>query len=131
VPNIHAIPLLAPLTDPDICPYWNERWEVRTRTLGCHVSTITFLTAVGSVLGTLVFLGLVWGLVKMGRWGRKVWRGREEGWWRAWRWNPSLRWRWRGAWRRGVRGEETERCEDGETRPLLRDEGDRGGHAER
>ncbi|KAH6898983.1 hypothetical protein B0T10DRAFT_125683 [Thelonectria olida] len=63
VPNSHAFPALAPAYDENICPHWAERWEIRTRPLGCQVSTITSLTAIVSVLSTLVFIGLVFGVV--------------------------------------------------------------------
>ncbi|KAK4160915.1 hypothetical protein QBC43DRAFT_108055 [Cladorrhinum sp. PSN259] len=59
-PNTYAIPLLAPAYDENICPHWAERWEVRTRPLGCQVSTITALSVISSVLSTLMVMGLIW-----------------------------------------------------------------------
>ncbi|EGY23074.1 uncharacterized protein VDAG_04512 [Verticillium dahliae VdLs.17] len=56
VPNSYPIPLLAPAYDEGICPYREERWEMRTRPLGCQVSTVTGLTGVISIASTLVFL---------------------------------------------------------------------------
>jgi hypothetical protein len=116
VPNIALVPILAPVTNPDVCPFWDERWEVRTRPLGCYVSTITFLTCLGSVFGTLLVLLLMVGISRGVRFMGRVWRGREEGWWRLYdrNWNCRPSWRiWRGG--RGVVGSE----ENGETRPLL------------
>lgn len=104
IPNPHTPQLFAPFKNPDICPSWNERWELRTRTLGCWVSPITFLTFVCSVVGTLVFVGLVCGCVKLVRWVLKVWRWREEGWWRCRRLRNWRLWKGKG---------------DGERRALL------------
>ncbi|KAK4231777.1 hypothetical protein QBC38DRAFT_465541 [Podospora fimiseda] len=59
-PNTYSIPLLAPVYDENICPHWAERWEVRTRPLGCQVSTITALSVIISVLSTLTVMGLIW-----------------------------------------------------------------------
>ncbi|ORY66262.1 uncharacterized protein BCR38DRAFT_313518, partial [Pseudomassariella vexata] len=53
VPNSNRIPLLAPAEDKNVCPHWAERWEIRTRPLGCQVSTITTLTALVSIFSTL------------------------------------------------------------------------------
>jgi len=61
VPNTSKIQILAPIGNPDICPLWSERWELRTRPLGCHISTITFLTCIVSVLSTFVVILLIWG----------------------------------------------------------------------
>ncbi|KAI1078267.1 hypothetical protein F5B20DRAFT_234379 [Whalleya microplaca] len=93
------IPLLAPAFHENICPHWAERWELRARPLGCQVSTITALTAVVSVAGTLVLGLLVWGAVWGGRWvGRRFGvGGKGLGWWRR-----GLRVRlWTGLGRKG------------------------------
>ncbi len=64
VPNEHLIPALAPAWAGDlVCPYWAERWELRTRPLGCQVSTITSLTALVAGSGTLLVALLLWLLV--------------------------------------------------------------------
>ncbi|KAI1431695.1 hypothetical protein GGR50DRAFT_43186 [Xylaria sp. CBS 124048] len=61
VPNSHRIQFLAPIWEGDnTCPHWAERWEIRTRPLGCQVSTITTLTALVSIAWTLLFVFLVW-----------------------------------------------------------------------
>ncbi|KAK3904324.1 hypothetical protein C8A05DRAFT_13798 [Staphylotrichum tortipilum] len=93
VPNTHPIPLLAPAYDEHVCPHWTERWEVRTRPLGCHVSTITALSVLVSVASTLVVLGVLGVVVACcrrvsarGRGGGGVppaeggWRGLGTGW---------------------------------------------------
>ncbi|KAL5086163.1 hypothetical protein Trisim1_009650 [Trichoderma cf. simile WF8] len=52
VPNEYTIPVLAPAGG-NICPHPDERWEVRTRPLGCKVSSGTALAVVIAVLSTL------------------------------------------------------------------------------
>ncbi|KAK4461256.1 hypothetical protein QBC42DRAFT_94915 [Cladorrhinum samala] len=98
-PNTYAIPLLAPAYDENICPYWAERWEVRTRPLGCQVSTITALSVIIAVLSTLAVAFLIWLiLVSTRRLKRRItsgstsWEDGEQTWLayaRSWRtWNP-------------------------------------------
>ncbi|KAM6481912.1 hypothetical protein HDV62DRAFT_52977 [Trichoderma sp. SZMC 28011] len=53
VPNEYTIPVLAPAIGGNICPHPDERWEVRTRPLGCKVSSGTALAVVIAVLSTL------------------------------------------------------------------------------
>lgn len=69
VPAPHG--LLSPFSDAHVCPASSERFELRTRTLSCAVSTVTALTAVVSVLGTLLVVGVVFGVL---HW----WRGRTS-----------------------------------------------------
>ncbi|KAH8736765.1 hypothetical protein BGZ61DRAFT_2792 [Ilyonectria robusta] len=111
VPNSHLVPALAPAYDENICPHWAERWEIRTRPLGCHVSTITTLTTIVTIASTLAFVGLVFGLV-LGIRRLRRYNKEHPGWWRL------LRRRWWSALRR--RG--------GEEEPLL-GEGHRPGQA--
>ncbi|PHH65469.1 hypothetical protein CDD81_2249 [Ophiocordyceps australis] len=59
VPNSFTMPLLAPVYDTRVCPYPPERWEIRTRPLGCHVSTITTFSVAGAVAVALVLGGIV------------------------------------------------------------------------
>ncbi|ERS99838.1 hypothetical protein HMPREF1624_03203 [Sporothrix schenckii ATCC 58251] len=64
VPNDYRIPALAPAWEGDfVCPHWAERWELRTRPLGCQVSTITSLTALVAGSSTLLVALLLWLLV--------------------------------------------------------------------
>jgi len=96
------------------------RWEIRTRGLGCHVSTITLLTCVVSVLSTFLVMGFAVVGWRAGRWGVKRWKGRGEGWWRVWRWDCWNGWK---AWRVrlvGVRGRNEEEVEGA---PLIGPEG--------
>lgn len=59
VPNSHKIQFLAPAYEEQICPAKSEQWELRTQPLGCDVSSITAVTAIASITGTLVFVLLV------------------------------------------------------------------------
>lgn len=96
IPNTAQIPLLAPIRYPDVCPHWAERWEIRTRPLGCHVSTITFLSCVVSILSTFLVVGLVVLAVWLGKNLRGRWKGRQRGWWKVWRLYRAGWWRgWR------------------------------------
>ncbi|KKZ65533.1 hypothetical protein EMCG_08606 [[Emmonsia] crescens] len=90
VPNRFPFPLLAPLTASSICPLGpRERWELRATPLGCDVSTLTFLTSIVSVLGTLVLVLVGWGVVVLGRKGwRAVGSGGRKG--REWDWDWDL-----------------------------------------
>ncbi|KAI1105514.1 hypothetical protein F4804DRAFT_130837 [Jackrogersella minutella] len=84
VPNAARIPLLAPAYDENVCPHWAERWEIRTRPLGCQVSTITTLASLVTIACTLLLALLValavWGVRRARACGRK-----NPGWWRE-RW---------------------------------------------
>ncbi|KXH44736.1 hypothetical protein CNYM01_02201 [Colletotrichum nymphaeae SA-01] len=84
VPNPYAIPLLAPAYDENICPHWAERWELRTKPLGCQVSTITSLTSIISIVSTFVVAFLVALIVLGVRWGRRRIK-HDPDWWRLWK----------------------------------------------
>lgn len=71
-----------------------ERWEIRTRPLGCQVSTITSLTSLVSIVSTIIFIGIVAGLVFAIRRIRRNQQQRESNQWHFW--GQSL-WRSRGA----------------------------------
>lgn len=95
IPNPSNIHILAPIFRPNVCPLGSERWELRARSLGCHISTITFLTCIISIFSTLAVICLVaigirvfrtfqkWKTEHSNWW--KVWRLYHPGWWRAWR----------------------------------------------
>lgn len=123
VPNHARIPLLAPISREDICPLaWRERLELRSKPFGCRVSTFTFLTGLISVVSTLVGVFLIWMLLMLGRWGRRRWVSREEGWWKIWKVRP--RWLGRIRWTTRAKGNKVHRArasesEGAETRPLL------------
>ncbi|PSS27930.1 hypothetical protein M430DRAFT_160727 [Amorphotheca resinae ATCC 22711] len=116
VPNMYKIHLLAPISNADICPLWSERWELRARCLGCHVSTITLLTCIVSVCSTFLVIGLVAVAVKAGIEVQRRWNARSDGWWKAWKLYRGDWWSWRF---RLVNLREQD--DSGEQRPLLGD----------
>ncbi|KAI1333462.1 hypothetical protein F5Y15DRAFT_405183 [Xylariaceae sp. FL0016] len=127
VPNSYRIQFLKPAYDGDLtCPHWTERWEIRTRPLGCYVSTITTLTAIVTILSTLFVVGFVAGAVTTTVKLRRYVRERQGGNWRFWRWNlKKLRRIWVRFRRLGARKAGEDRNEDGngaaenEDAPLL------------
>lgn len=63
----------------------SERFELRTKPLGCSVSTVTALTAIVSVFSTLLLVGIIFVVVRyhasLGALWRRIWRrnrGEEE-----------------------------------------------------
>lgn len=62
-----------------------ERWEIRTRPLGCQVSTITSLTSIISIVSTIVLFFIVTGLVIAIKRLRKYHQQQEPGWFMFWR----------------------------------------------
>lgn len=115
VPNPSKIHILAPVFNPGICPSRSERWELRTRGLGCQVSTITFFTCIISVCSTLVFIGLVAiGIIGIRRFKR--WRSQNSDWWEVWRlYRPG----WCRGWR--LRAVPLGDRDSADQRPLLAD----------
>lgn len=114
VPNNHTIQALAPAYDENVCPHWAERWEIRTRPLGCQVSTITSLTSIISIASTLVVLSVIlliaWAFARLRRHHKQA----EPGWWRFWK-------RGLGSWTARRRPQPTsDRGAPGEHDPLLR-----------
>ncbi|KAK0632135.1 hypothetical protein B0T14DRAFT_22122 [Immersiella caudata] len=90
VPNPYALQLLAPAWDEHICPdSKNEKWEIRTRPLGCRVSTVTTLSVFVTVFATLWAVILVWLVVVGVRWVRSYHTKQEAGWWKVWRRLPG------------------------------------------
>lgn len=74
--------LLQPISDSKTCPSRDERFELRTRALGCGCSTATFLSIVVTVFATIAALALLYGIaVLLGRlngvFGTGSWRGLE------------------------------------------------------
>ena len=79
---VPASSLLEPITNKDICPFWNERFELRTATLGCGCSTTTFISIVVTILATiagfLVLYGVITAIARLSRiFGSGTWRGIE------------------------------------------------------
>jgi hypothetical protein len=55
--------LLKPVTDAHVCPLDSERFELRTKALGCGCSTTTLLSVIVTVFATMVALALLYGIV--------------------------------------------------------------------
>lgn len=109
--------LLAPIKYENICPLaWRERWEMRAKPFSCRCSTMTLMSVVVAVLSTLAGFLLIFVLTLLGKWMRKKWKAREDGWWRFWQWRPSLP--LTPKWRR-QRVEQGELNREAERRPLL------------
>lgn len=120
--------ILTPLKSDSICPLaWRERWEMRSKPFSCRCSTMTLMSVVVAVLGTLVGLVLLWELWCLGRWSVRRWRERRPGWWRVYRaewWGlgKGRKGRWLGGRSTATQteGEEGQGgTEDGERQPLL------------
>ncbi|KAF7906068.1 hypothetical protein EAF00_000347 [Botryotinia globosa] len=107
VPNTSPMKILAPIFSSNICPLWSERWELRAKPLGCHVSTITFLTFLGSIYGTLLALGIILLIMKCLGTGET-----NQRWWKISRQYPRRFWKKEDS---GV----VEANDSPESRPLL------------
>ncbi|KAI2473641.1 hypothetical protein F4781DRAFT_139816 [Annulohypoxylon bovei var. microspora] len=120
VPNSANIPFLAPAWDENVCPHWAERWEIRTRPLGCQVSTITTLTSLVTIASTLVLILIValavWSVRKLREYGKNPgWRVSRIDWKRL-----AVRWRAKvGGIGVNANTQESRDERDGEREPLL------------
>ena len=79
---VPASSLLEPITNSHICPSRNERFELRTRALGCGCSTTTLLSVIVTVFATIVALGVLYGIGVLvykanSTFGTGTWRGIE------------------------------------------------------
>ena len=61
---VPATNLLEPVTHKDICPLDSERFELRTKALGCGCSTTTLLSVIVTVFATIAGLILLYGIVR-------------------------------------------------------------------
>lgn len=59
---IPANSLLEPVTNKHVCPLVHERFELRTRALGCNCSTTTLLSVIVTVFATMAALLLLYGI---------------------------------------------------------------------
>ncbi|OTB05960.1 hypothetical protein M426DRAFT_121767 [Hypoxylon sp. CI-4A] len=123
VPNSNRVPFMAPAWDENICPHWAERWEIRTRPLGCQVSTITTLTSLVTIASTLVLVLLVT-LAIVGIRRLRVYSEKNPEWWKVWKydWKQWIS-RWQQYYARirvGIRGGNVDNQESNrEQEPLL------------
>lgn len=58
-----ASSLIDPVFKADICPSSQDRFELRTRTLGCGCSTTTLLSVIVTVVSTLVALLILYAIL--------------------------------------------------------------------
>jgi len=65
--------LLDPIRNERVCPHWSDRWELRTRTLGCGCSTLTILAILITIAATIAALSLLFGLYKILAWINSFW----------------------------------------------------------
>lgn len=59
---VPASSLTAPVSQGNICPHPQERYELRTKALGCGCSTATLLSIIVTVFATLAALLLIYGI---------------------------------------------------------------------
>ena len=74
--------ILEPVTNKNVCPLKDERFELRTKPFGCGCSTTTLLTAIVTVFATIIAFGVLSAigvfLLKLNRdFGSGTWRGTE------------------------------------------------------
>ena len=55
--------LLKPVVDAHVCPLRGERFELRTKALGCGCSTTTLLSIIVTIFATIAALALLTGVV--------------------------------------------------------------------
>ena len=73
--------LLAPITHPHLCPLRSERFELRTKALGCGCSTTTLLSVIVAVFATVFALAFLAGVVSvLLRFNRAFGTGTWNGW---------------------------------------------------
>lgn len=108
---IPASSLLEPITNKYICPLENERFELRTRVLGCGCSTTTLLSIIVTIFATiaaLLVLSIIGRVIRQlnRTFGSGGWRGieikvesdgtRRQREWRRGSWFTRLKWNLRG-----------------------------------
>lgn len=73
--------LLDPVLKSNTCPLAQERFELRTKTLGCGCSTATFLSVTVTVLSTIVALLTMYAILVCVRSANRVYgTGSRRGW---------------------------------------------------
>lgn len=127
MPNPARLPILTPIGSANICPLSSkERWELRALPFGCKASTLTVLSVIVSILGTLAAIVMGFGMVYLARSVRRRWKETDR---QGWAWtgleNKLLfslarvlgKGRQRHDEQGGILGEEAR--DNDETRPLL------------
>jgi len=78
---VPATSLLDPVLKASACPLAQERFELRTKTLGCGCSTATFLTLIVTVVSTILALLIMYAIVKCLRSVDRIYgTGARRGW---------------------------------------------------
>jgi hypothetical protein len=78
---VPATSLLDPVLKANACPLAHERFELRTKTLGCGCSTATFLTLIVTVVSTILALLIMYAIVKCLRSVDRIYgSGARRGW---------------------------------------------------
>ncbi|KAI5200262.1 hypothetical protein E4T39_05793 [Aureobasidium subglaciale] len=82
-----------------LCPLASERYELRTRTLGCNCSTTTFLSVIVTIFCTIAVLLLISGVLWLLKWWGRTFRSggweivvEEDGRVREGTWRRSTLW---------------------------------------
>ena len=78
IPNEVPIAIFAPIWKAAVCPLKEERWELRAKGTGCKVSTITLLSFIVAVAGTIIVAFSIWALFVLWAWSRRRWK--EDRW---------------------------------------------------
>jgi len=73
--------LLKPVSDANICPLRSERFELRTKALGCGCSTTTLISVIVTVFATIAALALLYGIGLAIFWANRVF---GSGTWNGW-----------------------------------------------
>jgi hypothetical protein len=75
VPNLVRLPILSPIGSAHICPLGSEeRWKLRAQPFGCNASSLTVLSVVVSIVGTLVTIGAGCGILYLAKHVRRRWK---------------------------------------------------------
>jgi hypothetical protein len=78
---VPATSLLDPVFKADVCPASQERFELRTKTLGCGCSTTTLLSVIVTVVSTLAALLILYAILVCTRALNQVYgTGTRRGW---------------------------------------------------
>lgn len=88
MPNSARVPILAPIGSANICPLGSkERWELRALPFGCNASTLTVLSVIVSVLGTVAAIGAGFGMVYLAKGIQRRWKETDR---QGWAWTGGL-----------------------------------------
>jgi len=78
---VPASTLFDPIGNSEICPLGLERWELRTKALGCGCSTTTLLAILITIVCTIVGLFVLYGVWIVLKWVNRIWGPGSYGGW--------------------------------------------------